>query len=145
MPKLRLDNALVNLGLASSRNKAQAIIMAGEALVNGQVETRADRNIYIIGSPRNTLLDECFNDGSLQPYPEENRQIEATPFFWGRDIPFLYRGKGFVWLSNDHIARYDPTRGGTQGDGEAAPFCREALLALLDELLTPAHGQEAAE
>ncbi len=45
MPKLRLDNALVNLGLASSRNKAQAIIMAGEALVNGQVETRADRNI----------------------------------------------------------------------------------------------------
>lgn len=106
---------------------------------------RADRNIYIIGSPRNTLLDECFNDGSLQPYPEENRQIEATPFFWGRDIPFLYRGKGFVWLSNDHIARYDPTRGGKQGDGEAVPFCREALLALLDELLTPAHGQEAAE
>lgn len=45
MPKLRLDNALVEQGLASSRNKAQAIIMAGEALVNGQVETRADRNI----------------------------------------------------------------------------------------------------
>lgn len=45
MPKLRLDNALVALGLAASRNKAQAIIMAGEAVVNGQVETRADRNI----------------------------------------------------------------------------------------------------
>jgi len=45
MPKLRLDNALVEQGLASSRNKAQALIMAGETLVNGQVETRADRNI----------------------------------------------------------------------------------------------------
>ena len=45
MPKLRLDNALVEFGLAASRNKAQALIMAGETLVNGQVETRADRNI----------------------------------------------------------------------------------------------------
>ena len=45
MPKLRLDNALVEKGLAPSRNKAQAIIMAGEVLVNNQVETRADRNI----------------------------------------------------------------------------------------------------
>ena len=45
MPKLRLDNALVERGLAPSRNKAQAIIMAGEVLVNNQVETRADRNI----------------------------------------------------------------------------------------------------
>ena len=45
MPKLRLDNALVNISLAESRNKAQAYIMAGEVLVNGQVETRADRTI----------------------------------------------------------------------------------------------------
>ncbi|MDR0953685.1 MAG: TlyA family RNA methyltransferase [Elusimicrobiota bacterium] len=45
MPKLRLDNALVELNCAQSRNKAQAMIMAGEVLVNGQLETRADRNI----------------------------------------------------------------------------------------------------
>ena len=45
MQKLRLDNALVEQGFAASRNKAQAIIMAGEVLVNGQNETRADRNI----------------------------------------------------------------------------------------------------
>jgi len=45
MPKLRLDTALVNISLAESRNKAQAYIMAGEVLVNGQVETRADRTI----------------------------------------------------------------------------------------------------
>lgn len=45
MAKLRLDNALVEQSLAPSRNKAQAMIMAGEVLVNEQLETRADRNI----------------------------------------------------------------------------------------------------
>jgi 23S rRNA (cytidine1920-2'-O)/16S rRNA (cytidine1409-2'-O)-methyltransferase len=45
MKKLRLDNALVEQNLAPSRAKAQAVIMAGGALVNGQPETRADRAI----------------------------------------------------------------------------------------------------
>jgi len=45
MQKLRLDNALVEQNLAPSRNKAQAMIMAGGVLVNNQIETRADRNI----------------------------------------------------------------------------------------------------
>ncbi|MBP5430637.1 MAG: TlyA family RNA methyltransferase [Elusimicrobiaceae bacterium] len=43
--KLRLDNALVEQGFFASRNRAQASIMAGEVLVNNQVETRADRSI----------------------------------------------------------------------------------------------------
>lgn len=43
--KTRLDNALVQQNLASSRNKAQALIMAGVVLVNGEVDTRADRTI----------------------------------------------------------------------------------------------------
>ena len=43
--KTRLDNALVTLGLAQSRNKAQALIMAGVVLVNGEIDTRADRTI----------------------------------------------------------------------------------------------------
>ena len=43
--KLRLDNALVQQNLAQSRNKAQALIMAGAVLVNGEVDTRADRVI----------------------------------------------------------------------------------------------------
>ncbi|MDR1684293.1 MAG: TlyA family RNA methyltransferase [Elusimicrobiota bacterium] len=45
MPKPRLDNALAEQNLAPSRSKAQAMIMAGEVLVNGQAETRADRTI----------------------------------------------------------------------------------------------------
>lgn len=43
--KLRLDNALVQQNLASSRNKAQALIMAGVVLVNGEIDTRADRTL----------------------------------------------------------------------------------------------------
>ena len=43
--KTRLDNALVLQNLAQSRNKAQALIMAGVVLVNGEVDTRADRTV----------------------------------------------------------------------------------------------------
>ena len=43
--KMRLDNALVIKNLAQSRNKAQALIMAGVVLVNGEIDTRADRTI----------------------------------------------------------------------------------------------------
>ena len=37
--------ALVEQGSFSSRNRAQASIMAGEVLVNGEVDTRADRTV----------------------------------------------------------------------------------------------------
>ena len=43
--KLRLDMALVEQGFFNSRNRAQASIMAGEVVVNGEVDTRADRTI----------------------------------------------------------------------------------------------------
>lgn len=43
--KLRLDMALVEQGFFPSRTRAQASIMAGEVLVNGQPDTRADRTI----------------------------------------------------------------------------------------------------
>ena len=39
--KERLDVLLVNLGLAPSREKAKAIIMAGQVYVNGQKEDKA--------------------------------------------------------------------------------------------------------
>ena len=43
--KLRLDMALVEQGFFASRTRAQASIMAGEVLVNGEADTRADRTI----------------------------------------------------------------------------------------------------
>lgn len=43
--KLRLDTALVERGFFQSRNRAQAGIMAGEILVNGEPDTRADRTV----------------------------------------------------------------------------------------------------
>jgi 23S rRNA (cytidine1920-2'-O)/16S rRNA (cytidine1409-2'-O)-methyltransferase len=41
MPKIRLDLLLVECGLAETRSKAQAIIMAGQVRVNGQMVDRA--------------------------------------------------------------------------------------------------------
>jgi len=41
MPKIRLDLLLVERGLAETRSKAQAIIMAGQVRVNGQMVDRA--------------------------------------------------------------------------------------------------------
>jgi 23S rRNA (cytidine1920-2'-O)/16S rRNA (cytidine1409-2'-O)-methyltransferase len=43
--KLRLDMALVERGFFQSRTRAQASIMAGEILVNGETDTRADRTV----------------------------------------------------------------------------------------------------
>jgi 23S rRNA (cytidine1920-2'-O)/16S rRNA (cytidine1409-2'-O)-methyltransferase len=41
MTKIRLDQLLVNRNLAESRSKAQALIMAGDVRVAGQVQTRS--------------------------------------------------------------------------------------------------------
>ncbi len=43
--KTRLDIELVACGMFTSRTRAQASILAGEVLVNNEVETRADRPI----------------------------------------------------------------------------------------------------
>ena len=48
--KERLDVLLVNLGLAPSREKAKAIIMAGQVYVNGQKEDKAG-STFDINSP----------------------------------------------------------------------------------------------
>jgi 23S rRNA (cytidine1920-2'-O)/16S rRNA (cytidine1409-2'-O)-methyltransferase len=45
MPKQRLDLLLVERGLAESRARAQALIMAGEVRVDGQVELKASAAI----------------------------------------------------------------------------------------------------
>lgn len=45
MPKMRLDILLVERGMAESRAKAQALIMAGQVRVDGQVVDKAAANI----------------------------------------------------------------------------------------------------
>jgi 23S rRNA (cytidine1920-2'-O)/16S rRNA (cytidine1409-2'-O)-methyltransferase len=41
MPKQRLDQAVVDRGLAESRSRAQALVLAGRVTVNGVVESKA--------------------------------------------------------------------------------------------------------
>ena len=45
MTKRRLDVAITELGLAESRQKAQALIMAGEVYVNGQKQLKAGASV----------------------------------------------------------------------------------------------------
>ena len=45
MSRLRLDKALADAGLAPSRQRAQALVMAGSVRVNGETERRPDRNV----------------------------------------------------------------------------------------------------
>lgn len=54
MTKIRLDLLLVELGLAESRAKAQALVMAGQVRVDGQVVDRVAANIQ---NDANVTLD----------------------------------------------------------------------------------------
>ena len=55
--KTRLDRLIVDLGLADSREKAQALIMAGEVRVNGQKAVKsgqpvaADCHVEVLARP----------------------------------------------------------------------------------------------
>ncbi len=57
MPRLRLDKLVVERGLAESREKAQALILAGQIHVNGQPATKAgalvqpDARVELVGEP----------------------------------------------------------------------------------------------
>ena len=58
MPKIRLDVLLVERGLADSRAKAQALIMAGQVRINDQValkpatSVQADATLTVDSGPR---------------------------------------------------------------------------------------------
>ena len=58
MPRTRLDKLVVEHGLAPTREKAQALILAGQILVNGQPATKAgaavaaDARLELVGEPQ---------------------------------------------------------------------------------------------
>ncbi len=56
-PKIRLDHLLVERGLAPSREKAQALLLAGAVLVDGQPG----------GKPGRTVAEDCRIDITEQP------------------------------------------------------------------------------
>ena len=45
--KKRLDLLLVERGLAESRTRAQALVLEGKVRVDGQVETKASRQLEV--------------------------------------------------------------------------------------------------
>ena len=46
----RLDRALVERGLAESREKAQALILAGEVLVDGEKASKPGSPVFVVMS-----------------------------------------------------------------------------------------------
>lgn len=55
MAKIRIDNLMVERGLAASQAKAQAMIMAGEVSVEGKVVNKA--GIRVVGEARITVAE----------------------------------------------------------------------------------------
>jgi 23S rRNA (cytidine1920-2'-O)/16S rRNA (cytidine1409-2'-O)-methyltransferase len=62
LPKTRLDHLLVARGLAESRAKAQALLMAGAVRVNGQIQTKSG-----------LMVDEGSNVHITHPLPYASR------------------------------------------------------------------------
>ena len=77
MPKIRLDLLLVERGLAESRAKAQALIMAGQVRVAGQVVDRAasnfpnDADVTVDRGPRFVSRGGEKLDAALAAFPVE--------------------------------------------------------------------------
>ncbi len=77
MPKKRLDLLLVERGLAESRAKAQALILAGQVRVAGQVADRAaanlseDVNITVDQGPRYVSRGGEKLEAALEAFPVE--------------------------------------------------------------------------
>jgi 23S rRNA (cytidine1920-2'-O)/16S rRNA (cytidine1409-2'-O)-methyltransferase len=75
MPKMRLDLLLVERGLAESRAKAQALIMAGEVRVGGEVALKpatsvdAAANVEVAQGPRFVSRGGEKLDAALEAFP----------------------------------------------------------------------------
>jgi len=81
--KKRLDVALVEQGLTESRQKAQALIMAGEVYVNGQKQLKAGASV----EPEDTL--EVRTKNSLRYVSRGGLKLEKAMALW----PIALEGK----------------------------------------------------
>src|SRR5690349_24711354 len=74
MPKVRLDLLLVERGLADSRSKAQALIMAGQVRVNDQVALKpaiaiqSDSAVTVDSGPRYVSRGGEKLEGALEAF-----------------------------------------------------------------------------
>jgi 23S rRNA (cytidine1920-2'-O)/16S rRNA (cytidine1409-2'-O)-methyltransferase len=82
----RLDRAILERGLAETREKAQALIMAGEVLLDGQKATKAgqlvspENTIEILAKPRYASRGGLKLEGALQAFHIDVRGFVAADF-----------------------------------------------------------------
>lgn len=80
MAKRRLDTAVTELGLADSRQKAQALIMAGEIYVNGQKQLKAGTTL------RENDVIEVRTNHPLRYVSRGGLKLEKAMSLWPIDL-----------------------------------------------------------
>ena len=99
--KERLDVLLVRLGLAESRAKAQATIMAGEVFVNGQKADKSGMEVDITSNVevRGSACPYVSRGGlklekAMQTFPITLDMFAATPARPRAGLPTVYSSRG---------------------------------------------------
>jgi 23S rRNA (cytidine1920-2'-O)/16S rRNA (cytidine1409-2'-O)-methyltransferase len=78
MAKVRLDQLVVERGLASSREKAKALILAGQVLLDGQKSDKAGREVSELARVELLAQPRFVSRGGLK--------LEAALEHWGIDV-----------------------------------------------------------
>ena len=144
-PKLRLDKVIVERGLAPSREKAQAMILAGEVLVNGVTAVKAghsvsdDAQIEIRGRLQKYVSRGGFKlEGALQDFsvdPTGKICLDLGSSNGGFTDCLLQHGAAKVFAVDVNIDQLDWK---LQRDSRVLRIKRNARELQLADLLEPA-------